>query len=63
MFVEESTQEFGVLLVMRAADLANTVEGAECAGISFSSKHHHLVWVDAHSYVLITKRYTTDTQT
>lgn len=60
MFVEESTQEFGVLLVVRAADLANTVEGAECAGISFSSKHHHLVGVDVHGYVLTNKR--TDTQ-
>lgn len=52
MFVEQSTQEFRVLLVVCTTDLANTVEGAEGAGVSFSSKHHHLVRVDMHSNVL-----------
>lgn len=53
MFVKQSTQEFGVLLVVSAADFANAVEGAESAGISLSSKHHHLVRVDVHSNVLV----------
>lgn len=58
MFVEQPTQEFGVLLVVSAADLANTVEGAEGAGVSLSSKHHHLVRVDMHSDVLVEDRDT-----
>lgn len=56
MFVEESTQEFGVLLVVSTADLADAVERAECTGVSLSSKHHHLVRVDVHSYILEHKR-------
>lgn len=52
MFVEQSTQEFGVLLVVSTADLANTVERAECTGVSLSAKQHHLVRVDMHSNVL-----------
>lgn len=60
MFVEQSTQEFRVLLVVSTADLANTVEGAECAGVSLSTKHHHLVRVDMHSNVLVGQRHKTD---
>lgn len=52
MFVEQSTQEFRVLLVVSTADLANTVERAECAGVSLSSEHHHLFRVYMHSNVL-----------
>lgn len=58
MFVEQSTQEFGVLLVLSAADLADTEEGAESAGVPLSSKHHHLVGVDMHSNVLVQARQT-----
>lgn len=56
MFVEQSTQEFRVLPVVRTVDLANAVERAECAGISLSSKRHHLVSVDLHSNVLVYDR-------
>lgn len=52
MLVEQSTQEFRVLLVVCTADLANTVQGAECTRVSLSSKHHHLIRVDLHSNVL-----------
>lgn len=60
VFVEKSTQEFRVLLVVRTTDLANTVKGAECTGVSLSSKHHHLVRVDMHSNVLVRQRHKTD---
>lgn len=60
MFVEESTQEFRVLLVVSTTDLSNTVEGAERAGVSLSSKHHHLVRVDVHSNILVRQRHKTD---
>lgn len=53
MFVEQSAQEFRVLLVLRTADLANTGEGAECAGVSLSPEHHCLVRVDVHGHVLV----------
>lgn len=52
MFIEQPTQQLGVLLVLGTADLSDTVEGAQCAGISLPSKHHHLVWVDLDRYVL-----------
>lgn len=52
MFVEHSTQEFRVLLVVSTADLANTVERAESTGVSLSSEHHHLVRIDMHCNVL-----------
>lgn len=58
MFVELITQEFGVLLVLSSTDLPNTVQGAESTGVSFSSKHHHLVSVDVHSNVLKEKHTT-----
>lgn len=57
MFVEQSTQEFRVLLVVSTADLANTVEGTECAGVSLSSEHHHLLSVDLNSNVLVRQRH------
>lgn len=53
VFVEQSTQQFRVLPVGSTADLANAVEEAECAGVSLPSKHHHLVRVDVHGYVLV----------
>lgn len=56
MFVEQSTQEFGILLVFSGADLADTVEGADRAGVAIPSKHHHLVRVDIHSNVLVHTR-------
>lgn len=52
VFVEQSTQEFGILFVLSSANFANTVKGAESTGVSFSSKHHHLVSVDVYSNVL-----------
>lgn len=52
VFVEQSTQEIGILLVLSSTNFANTVKGAESAGVSFSSKHHHLVSVDMYSNVL-----------
>ena len=62
VFVEETTQKFRVLLVVSAADLSNTVKGAECTGVSLSSEHHHLVRVDVHSYILVNRKqaYTTE---
>lgn len=60
MFVEKPTQEFRVLLVVSTADLANTVEEAECTGVSLSSKHHYLVRVDMHSNVLVRQTHKTD---
>lgn len=56
MFVEQSTQELGVLLVVSSADLANTVEGADCAGVSLSPEHHHLFRVNKHSNILLHER-------
>ena len=53
MFVEQSTEEFRVLLVLRFADRANTGEGAECAGVSLSPERHCLVTVDVHDDVLV----------
>lgn len=52
MFVEQSAQQFGVLLVVSPADLPDAVEGAERAGVSLSSEHHRLVGVDEHCNVL-----------
>lgn len=52
VFVQQSTQEFGVLLVVSTADLADAVKRAESTGVSLPSKHHQLVWVDVHSNVL-----------
>lgn len=52
MFVEQSTQELRILLVVSPTNFANTVERAEGAGVSLSSKHHHLIRVDVHSNVL-----------
>lgn len=52
VFVEQSTQEFGILLILSVTNFANTVKGAESTGVSFSSKHHHLVSVDVDSNVL-----------
>ena len=53
VFVEQSTQELRVFLVLRTADLANTGERAECAGVSLSPEHHRLVRVDVHGNVLV----------
>ena len=52
MFVEQSTQEFRVLLILSSANFANTVKRAESTRVSFSTKHHHLVSVDVYSNVL-----------
>lgn len=52
VFVEQSTQEIGILLVLSSTNFANTMKGAESTGVSFSSKHHHLVSVDVYSNVL-----------
>lgn len=60
MFVEKSTHEFGIFLVVSSTDLANAVEGAESAGVTFSSKHHQLVRVDVHSDVLEFNKRSTD---
>lgn len=51
MFVEQSTQEFGVQLLL-TADLPNAVQRAECTRISSSTEHHHLIRVDLHRHVL-----------
>ncbi len=58
VFVEQATQKFSVCLVFSSAELANTSEGAECNGLTRSSKRHHLVRVDMHTYELVNARQT-----
>lgn len=56
MFVEQSTQEFGVLLVFFTVDHPDTVQRAYGARIFLSTEHQHLVSVDLHSHVLQEKK-------
>jgi len=56
--VEQSTQELRVLLVVITAYLADAVKGADCTGVSLSSKHHHLVRVDMHNNFLVYAKQT-----
>lgn len=58
VFVQQSTQQLGVLLVVSSTDLADAVKRAESTGVSLPSKHHQLVWVDVHSNVLGYKKNT-----
>lgn len=58
MFVEQPTQDFGVLLVLLSIDLPNTVQRAECTRIFLSTEHHRLIGVDLHSHILQDKKDT-----
>lgn len=51
MFVEQSTQEFGVSLLC-TVDLSNAIQRAERTRIFRSAEHHHLIRVDLHRHVL-----------
>jgi len=52
VFVEQAHKKFGVLFILRTADLSNAGERAERARISFSTEHHHLIRDDVYGNIL-----------
>lgn len=52
MFIEKAHKKFGVLLILRAPDFADTGERAERARVRFAPEHHHLIRDNVHGDVL-----------